>query len=295
VTDRPFALLPEEAFLDAGITLAGLRVLRLIWKLCLREGRIVWTSYMTSKEMGEQAGLTTNAHLAEIIRGLIELEYIQVGPNTGQGVYAVRPHPRYGESGPTAGDILKLYGPSRVREAKGQNEPGQPLTLPHRCFTTTENIPKRRENKSSSSRSRTSRQKVYGTSPAGEGLFPVRNNPVQEAILELLAENGMEGAVPTAAAMQEGMTFRRVLLLVNDGLAKDHSTGMMLTRIRGKDIPSDRCPLCRGKLGFHTGFSDRIAGINCPLYDNPDMDDEALAVAWRLTKGMRRLEYWNPL
>jgi hypothetical protein len=104
----------------------------------------------------------------------------------------------------------------------------------------------------------------------------------------------MAGGVPTQVALIEGITFRRVALLVADGLARDQKTGMILTRLQGQDIPPKVCPLCGGKFE-HRGFTDGDAEMNCPLHDCPDMTDEGLVVAWRRVRGMRRLEYWNAL
>jgi len=300
VTEPNFAILPEEAFFDGGVTLGGLRVLRLVWTLCLREGRIAWSDYLTSREMAKAAGLQTNRHLAQILRKLVELDYVILGPSPAEGIYSIRPHHRFGETGPSSREMGKLFRTSPVGEGRNalntKNEAKQGVqptpAFPCGGFTTTDSIPHSDKERSSSSSSRSLGRKPFRPSPIGEDRNGFFLTPTQQAILDLLAENGMEGTVPMQATLKEGMTFRRALLLVNDGSARNQSTGMILTRLKGRDIPPKVCPLCGAKEGFHYGFTDGDRDMNCPVSDDPDMTDEALAAAWRHIRGKKIQLYW---
>jgi len=300
MTEGNFAILPEEAFLDEGITLGALRVLRFVWSVCLREGRIGWSGHLTSADMARAAGLQGNHHLAQILRKLVELDHIILGPTPLEGLYSIRPHQRFGETGPSAREMGKLFGAPPTGEGRNRldtrNEAKgglQPIAdFPCGGLTTTDSVPHDDNRRSSSSISRSLRRKPFRTSPVGEGRASPRWTPIQRAILDLLAENGMEGTVPSQVALMEGISFRRVALLVADGIAKGQSTGLLLTRLKGKDIPPKVCPLCVAEQGFHYGFTDGDREMNCPLSDDPDMTDEALAAAWRGIRGMKVQVYW---
>jgi len=299
VTLVQFAVIPEEAFLDEHMTLGALRVLRLVWSMCLREGRITWSPFLTASEIGKAARMRPN-NLSKIVRELADREYILVGPKIVKGLYCLRPHQRFGETGPTQKEMGDLYAwayhDARAKTLPPEDEAGPAYKLVpppfHRCNTTADSESIHQEDKSSSSIP--SSQKPL-CRPSTEGW---RNNSDwtvrQQGILDLLAENGMEGAVPTQVTLMEGMTFRRVALLVADGIARGQSTGLLLTRLRGKDLPPKGCPLCGAKKE-HRGFDNGRDGINCPLYDSPDMTDEGLVLAWRHIRGMKRLEYWTAI
>lgn len=298
MTEGNFAILPEEAFLDECITLGALRVLRFVWSVCLREGRIGWSGHLTSAEMARAGGLQGNHHLAQILRKLVERDYIILGPTPLEGLYSIRPHQRFGETGPSPREMGKLFGASPMGEGRNTFDPGNEAkegiqtipTFPCGGFTATDSVLHYVEEMSSSSSS--SRRKPFRPSPVGEGRKSIGWTPTQQAILDLLAENGMEGAVPMQVALIEGITFRRVAILVTDGIARGHSTGLLLTRLKGKDIPPKVCPLCGAEKGFHYGFTDGDREMNCPLSNDPDMTDEALAAAWRRIRGMKVQVYW---
>ena len=299
MTEIPFAILPEEAFLDEHITLGALRVLRLVWSMCLREGRIAWSDYLTSAEMAKAAGVS-RTHLYAILRELTHLDYIIVGPSPATSVYILRPHQRFGETAPSRREMGKLFrtvGPPTTQGSLESQNEGKPGTKPvQSCrpadIATTDSLYQSVNKKSSSSRSKNLRRKSSRTvgGPTQGNSFSW--TPLQQAILDLLAENGMEGAVPMQVALRNGMTFRRAILLVHDGLAKDQGTGIILTRLRGRDLPPKVCPLCEAKKGFHYGFTDGDREMNCPVSDDPDMTDEALAAAWRRIQGMKIQVYW---
>lgn len=288
MTSTQFAVIPEEAFRDDHMTLGALRLLRVVWSICLREGRVIWSPFLTASELGKVAGMRPN-NLSKALRELADREYIIVGPKVIKGLYCLRPHQRFGEKGPSIQELEKSF---RQTSVDGRNAHSSAKTLPsniHRCFTTTDSESIHYEDESSSSSSLTRKPLRQTSTDARRNSLPC--TPTQQAILDLLADNGMAGAVPTQVALTEGMTFRRVALLVADGVARNQKTGMVLTRLKGADIPPRACPLCGGK-SEHRGFTDGDVETNCPLADEPDMADEQLAAAWRRIRGMKIQVYW---
>lgn len=292
-----FAVIPEEAFLDEHMTLGALRVLRLVWSMCLREGRITWSPFLTASQIGKAAKMRSN-NLSKIVRELADRDYIIVGPKIIKGLYCLRPHQRFGETGPTQKEMGDLYAwayhDARANSLPPEDEAGLGYKLVpppfHRCNATADSESTHQEERGSSSNSLSRKVLCH---PSTEGWQNSSDWTVtQQGILDLLGENGMGGAVPTQVTLMEGMTFRRVALLVADGIAKGQSTGLLLTRLRGKDIPPNVCPLCGAKKGFHYGFTDGDQGMNCPLSDDPGMTDEGLVAAWRRTRGMMVQPYW---
>lgn len=295
MSELRFGIVPEEALLDKRITLGAIRVLHAIWSFCLRDGNIVWSDFLTSSQIARAAGIRPG-NLAKVLRELAHLEYIVIGPRIVNGIHSLRPHQRFGEKGPSIQEIEKAFR-STSREARGPHSSGKTIPPDSQgslttAVNTTDSESRRRG--SSNIASSEVRRKGFGQHPKETPMPLVPWTTIQQGILELLAENGMEGGVPMQVALIEGMTFRRVALLVADGIAKGQSTGLLLTRLKGKDMPPKGCPLCGAKKE-HCGFADGDAEMNCPLYDCPDMTDEHLVISWRRVRGMSRLPYWNAL